>query len=240
MIFYYVRHGDPIYDPDSLTQLGHTQAKALAPRFAVYGLDEIYASTSTRARQTAEPTCKLLRKEAELCDFANEAYAWTEITAQNENGRPSWLFQNKLYIQKLRDPSVIAMGKEWYKHPHFNTLPKLEYGVKRIEDATDAFFEKLGFKHLREENGYVLAGRTPPKRVALFAHQGFGLSFLSSLTDIPYPLFASSFDISHSSVTAIYFNENQEIIYPKILQLSNDSHLYKEGVNCKYNNTLEI
>ena len=30
MLFYYVRHGDPIYTPDSLTELGHRQAEAVA------------------------------------------------------------------------------------------------------------------------------------------------------------------------------------------------------------------
>jgi len=29
MILFYVRHGDPIYDPDSLTPLGKRQAEAL-------------------------------------------------------------------------------------------------------------------------------------------------------------------------------------------------------------------
>ena len=63
MILYLVRHGDPIYDPDSLTPLGHEQAKAVAKRFALYGLDEVYASTSNRAIQTAKPTSELLKKE---------------------------------------------------------------------------------------------------------------------------------------------------------------------------------
>ena len=30
MLLYIVRHGDPIYNPDSLTPKGHLQAKALA------------------------------------------------------------------------------------------------------------------------------------------------------------------------------------------------------------------
>ena len=29
MIFFLIRHGDPIYRPDSLTELGHKQAAAL-------------------------------------------------------------------------------------------------------------------------------------------------------------------------------------------------------------------
>ena len=56
MLFYYVRHGDPIYNPDSLTEFGHAQAEALAKRLSILGFDKIYASSSNRARQTAEPT----------------------------------------------------------------------------------------------------------------------------------------------------------------------------------------
>ena len=75
MILYLIRHGDPIYEPDSLTPLGHEQAKALAKRFTVYGLDEIYCSTSNRAKLTAQPTCELLGKEMTLVDWANVGHA---------------------------------------------------------------------------------------------------------------------------------------------------------------------
>ena len=53
MLFYFIRHGDPIYDPDSLTPLGHEQAEALSKRLQIYGLDEIYSSTANRAILTA-------------------------------------------------------------------------------------------------------------------------------------------------------------------------------------------
>ena len=64
MLFFLIRHGDPIYNPDSLTPLGHRQAEAIAKRLAVYGVDRVYASTSERARLTSVPTCELLKKEA--------------------------------------------------------------------------------------------------------------------------------------------------------------------------------
>ena len=75
MIFYYVRHGDPIYDPDSLTEYGQKQAAALAKRFALYGLDEIYASASNRAMMTAQPTCDALGKQMTLLPWMNEGLA---------------------------------------------------------------------------------------------------------------------------------------------------------------------
>ena len=87
MVFYYIRHGEPIYNPDSLTELGRKQAKALSKYFLSVGLDEIYSSTSNRAIQTAEPTCEALGLKAELLDFANECYAWRDFTIANEKGK---------------------------------------------------------------------------------------------------------------------------------------------------------
>ena len=34
MLLFFIRHGDPIYNPDSLTDLGKKQAEALVKRMA--------------------------------------------------------------------------------------------------------------------------------------------------------------------------------------------------------------
>ena len=94
VIFYYVRHGDPIYDPDSLTPLGLRQAEAAAKRLALYGVDKIFSSTSNRAVLTAKPTCEMLKKEPVLLDFANEAYAkniGTYGRFKAEDGAVAWI-----------------------------------------------------------------------------------------------------------------------------------------------------
>lgn len=241
MIFYYVRHGNPTYNPDSLTELGHEQAKALAPRFLKYGLDEIYSSTSNRAMLTAKPTCDILRKEPKPCEWAKEDHAWNELAMPLEENRFLWIFLHPDYMHRLREPSLEALGYEWYNHPMFEKRRNiLKAGMERIRNAADDFFLSLGFRHKRELNGYVRDGRTPPNRVALFAHQGFGLAFLSTVLDIPYPKFCANFDISHSAVTAIHFDESSEIIYPKILQFASVAHLYKEGIRSEYDGNLNI
>ena len=87
MLLYYIRHGDPIYDPDSLTPLGHRQAEALAKRLAVHGIDRIYASSSNRAIQTAQPTCEMVKKEMTVLDWCSEVHAWRELTTVTEDGK---------------------------------------------------------------------------------------------------------------------------------------------------------
>ena len=91
MLFFYVRHGDPIYAPDSLTELGQRQADSVAKRLSQYGIDRVYSSTSNRAILTAKPSCELNKLEMELVDFANEAHAWKDFTIER-NGNRNWIF----------------------------------------------------------------------------------------------------------------------------------------------------
>ena len=54
-----VRHGDPNYELDCLTELGHRQAKVVAERLMEEGIEEIYCSPQGRAQQTAKPFAEL-------------------------------------------------------------------------------------------------------------------------------------------------------------------------------------
>ena len=46
--------------------------------------------------------------------------------------------------------------------------------------------------------------------------------------------------MGHSGVTVIYFDESKDFAYPKILQLSNDSHLFKEEILKGYQSWIDI
>jgi len=237
MLFYYIRHGDPIYDPDCLTPLGQRQAEALGKRLAMHGLDAIYVSSSTRAKQTAQPTCEMLHITPTELDWCNESYAWRDMTVIDENGRRRWLFHDEKTVLRMAAEDVRALGKEWYRHPMF----KRDYkeGIERIQRESDAFFLSLGYRHDAKKNAYYCE-EINTKRIALFAHQGFGLAFLSCVTDIPYPEFAARFDIQHSGMTVIHFPEKTGWVVPKIIQLSNDSHIYREDLPTKYINSFYI
>ena len=233
MLFFYVRHGNPIYNPDQLTPLGRRQAEALAKRLAVYGLDRIYASTSTRAIQTAEPTCELLQKEMTLLDFAHERYAGRDLDITHPDGRRGWVFDFPDIMRKIRERKITEPDEPW------DTLPEikeyhLQKGVDRIAHDADEFLLSLGYKHIKG-TGFYKVIKPNNERVALFAHAGFGLAFLSSILDIPYPDFTTHFDLSHSSLTVIEFREENGYTAPKICTFSSDSHIYREGLPTEYN-----
>ena len=237
MLFFYIRHGDPIYNPDMLTPLGHEQAKAVAKRLCLFGIDRVFASSSNRARQTAEPTCALLKKEMTVCEWANEGLAWQEFTVVNENGARLWGFHHNETMELFNSKEMRDMGENWYNHPALHEGYKA--GVERINREVDAFMLSLGFRHDREKGSYEIVSPNN-ERVALFAHQGFGMSFLSSLLDIPYPMFSTHFDTGHTGMTVIDFEERDGYAYPRMLQLANDSHLYREGILTGYHNQIKF
>ena len=230
MLFFYIRHGDPIYDPDQLTPRGKRQAEAVAKRLCLHGIDKIYASTSTRAIETATPTSEIMKKDIELVDFANEKHVWEGLTVER-NGKRDWVFQDKEIKNLFTEPEVVNLGFNWYDHPE---LKEYKDGYKKIYKNTAEFFKTLGYEKIENTGRYKVI-KENNERVALFAHQGFGLAFLSSVLDIPYPSFSRHFDMWHTGVTVIEFKNEDGFSVPRVLTLSNDSHLYREGLPTKYN-----
>lgn len=236
MLLFYVRHGHPTYDPDCLTEAGHAEAEALVCRMKRVNPDKIFASTSTRAIQTAEPTAKALGKEITTLDWCNEGHAWRDFSVFKEDGSGrTWAFHNKAVNKLLASKEVREMGENWHTHP--DLIAAGIGSAERVKAETYAFLESLGYRHT-EEGGYEAIAPTKEK-IALFAHQGFGLGFLSAVLDIPYPTFCTHFDMTYTGMTVIEF-AGDGFVVPRLLQLSNDSHLFASDMETVYNNTYEF
>ncbi len=239
MLFFLIRHGDPDYEHDSLTPAGVKQAEAIAERLAVYGIDEIYTSSLGRAVATAEPACRKMGLTPRLCDWAKEDDVWRTMTVPDGRGGRTWPFYSAEYNRLFNRPDVLALGRRWAESPLFSEMP-FRRGAEEMQKEADAFFLSLGYRH-DAENGLYVPEDHNGRRIALFAHQGFGLLFLSCVLDVPYPLFCTHFDIGHSGMTVVDFTPNGEgFVIPKVLQLSNDGHLYKEGLPTLYQNVIPI
>ena len=228
MLLFFVRHGDPCYDPDSLTPLGLRQAEAIGRRLAQYGLDRIYASPMKRAMQTAQPAAELTGREIVPVDFASEQHAWDELTLRHEDGSRTWASLHPPTQRLFASPEVRALGMRWYTHPAFAGTA-YQAGMERIARESRAFLASLGYEQSGTE-GVYRAVRENGERVALFAHAGFGNAFLSHVLGIPYPQYGQMFELSHSCMTVIEFREKNGLCIPRVLTMSNDAHLYHENL----------
>ena len=69
MRIYFVRHGEPNYEKDCLTETGKKQAMAVANCLKDLGIEKVFSSTNDRALETASYTAKLLGLDVVPCDF---------------------------------------------------------------------------------------------------------------------------------------------------------------------------
>lgn len=237
MLLYIIRHGDPIYKPDSLTEKGIRQAEALSRRMKNSGINVVYSSSNNRARMTAEPTCKLLGLKCHIEDWMSEDHAWREFSTEIAGNRRNWAFHVQNTVIKT-DAVYTASSGEWHEAPYLQDT-RAQEGYARITGCSNDFLARLGYE--REGGIIYRVARPSDNRVAAFCHQGFGTIWLAQLLAMPPHFFWANFDLSHSSVTILEFaNHDNGYTAPKCLCLSDLSHIYQAGMEMTYNNTIHI
>ena len=67
-----IRHGEPDYEIDSLTEKGKREAELLSRRMERYDIRDFYVSPLGRARDTAAYTLERMHREAEVLPWLKE------------------------------------------------------------------------------------------------------------------------------------------------------------------------
>ncbi|MBR6918177.1 MAG: histidine phosphatase family protein [Clostridia bacterium] len=235
MLLYIVRHGDPDYENDSLTELGALQAKALAKRLALYGLDKVFTSPLGRAKMTAAPVCEALGITPEVLDWASEDEAFKYLSVPREGGGRTWSF-GSCRNTDYKIPKAWRYDGKWYEVAPFSDCRAKE-GYERIARGSDELLRRLGYE--RDGDIYRVI-RPNDERVAVFCHYGVGTTWIAHLLSMSPAMFWGTFLINHSSFTVIRFpNDKEGYISPMCITLSDSSHLYEAGLPVKFENWLE-
>ena len=85
-----VRHGDPDYSIDSLTEKGWKEVEYLAERLAAVDTAAYYVSPLGRARDTAAATLQKVGREAEECPWLREFHAPIHRPDRPERESVTW------------------------------------------------------------------------------------------------------------------------------------------------------
>ena len=234
MLLYIVRHGDPDYTTDTLTDRGWLQAEAVGKRMQAAGIQRIFSSPMGRARQTAEPACRLLQLPCEIEEWAHEIE--DELYTNFPDGkRKSVTFVQNTYYRE--NGNLYLPYDRAYEAPGFNTSG-MQSAVSRIERGGRDFLERLGY---REENGIYRILRPNEDKVALFCHAAMGRAWLSTLLHIPIHLMWAGFKYTHTGVTILEFKNNPNGVTAPVCRCYSDmSHLYAHGPDMIHDNSLEV
>ncbi len=234
MLLYIVRHGDPDYEIDSLTERGKLQAEAVGKRMYDAGIDRIFSSPMGRAKETAEPACRLLNLEKNIEPWAHE------VEDERMTPFPDGKLKSVTFVQNTyyRENGNIDLPYERSFECQGINQSRMDVAVKYIEEHGKEFLERLGYK---EENGIYRILKPNEEKVALFCHSVFARAWLSVLLHIPFHIMWASFNYTHTGVTVVEFENNENgVTAPRCLCYSDVSHLYANGLDLLHDNRVEI
>lgn len=234
MLLYIVRHGDPVYVTDSLTERGKRQAEAVGKRIYDSQIDRIFSSPMGRALETAGPACRLLGLECNIEEWTHEI--GDERLTPFPDGKLKSItnVQNTYYLE---NGNIDLNYNEAFTCTGINES-NIKSAVDFIEKHGNEFLERLGYK---KENGVYKILRNNEEKVALFCHSAFARAWLSVLLHIPFHIMWSSFSYTHTGVTVLEFKNNpNSITAPRCLCFSDMSHLYAQNEDMIYDNKTEL
>ncbi len=215
----FVRHGEPNYELDCLTETGHAQAAACAERLAGEGICEIYASPCGRAAETAAHTARKLNLPVTTLDYMHEI-GWGGEGIPCE-GHP-WTLGDAL----IEAEDFDFHAADWREHPFFKGNAATDYDAM-IAAKIDEFLAGYGYR--RVGTRYFCTGGSD-RTIALFSHGGSGACAIGHILSLPFPYVCSVLPYDFTSVIIVNLPVVEAgYIHPR-LELFNDcAHIHRDS-----------
>ncbi len=221
-----IRHGDPDYSIDSLTEKGWREAELLSHRLIAMKVKEFYVSPLGRAKDTASITLNKMNRKAEELPWLREFHA--PITDENTGEQRitwDWL------------PGDWTNVSEFYDKDLWHTVPVMSSGHV-IEEAGCVY---AGLDKILSDHGYQRDGqiyrvvRPNEDTIVLFCHFGVECVMLGHLLGISPMILWHSFFAAPASVTTLVTEERRKgIAYFRMSAFGDISHLNAAGEEASF------
>lgn len=217
-----IRHGDPDYTIDSLTEKGWREAELLAERIAKLEVKAFYVSPLGRAKDTASLTLKRMKHTATECEWLKEFCP--------EINRPDITDRRKCAWDWL--PQDWTAEEEFFRRDLWGTNPVMQEGKVREEyDRVISHFDALLKEYGYEREGeYYRVRQANRDTIVFFCHFGVECVLLSRLMNVSPMILWHHFCAAPTSVTTLYTEERREGVASfRAASFGDVSHLYAGG-----------
>ena len=217
-----IRHGDPNYEIDSLTEKGWKEAELLADKLVKEPIDAIYVSPMGRAKDTASFTLKRKNMVATECDWLREFGPAIKRTPDHKEWPVCWDWKPI----EWENQEIFFDRKNWKTQDAMR-----KYGVDKEYDRVIACFDQLLAKHGYVRDGeYYRAERPSHDTIALFCHFGLQCVLLSRLMNVSPMVLWHHYCAAPTSVTTVLTEERDEgTAVFRCASMGDVSHLYVVG-----------
>lgn len=203
----FIRHGDPDYVNDTLTEKGMREAKLLSDRVVGWHVDAFYCSPLGRAQKTASYTLERLGREAVTYDWMKEFSYRVEDPVTGRIGVP-WDFMPEYWteIPQMYDKEA------WKETDIYRSNPELLPAYQQTCDGLDRLIESYGYR--RHHNYYInmhtqesVAEHSSNDTIVIFCHLGITCVMMSHLLGISPALLFHSLYLAPTSITVLATEE---------------------------------
>lgn len=214
-----IRHGDPDYKIDSLTEKGWKEAEYLSQRLARLDITAFYVSPLGRAKDTASLTLNKMGRTAEECPWLREFSPLIDRPDVHDRKKIAW---DWLPQDWMTEPRFFLAG-QWFEHPIMQAgNVKEEYDW--IIEHFDALLERHGYKR---DGAYYRAVRPNNDTIVFFCHFGLECVLLSHLLNVSPMVLWHGTCAAPTSVTTVITEERRKGHASfRISAFGDVSHLY--------------
>ena len=213
-----IRHAEPDYENNTITEKGWREAHMLAERLAKLPISEVFVSPMGRAQHTAQPYLELTGKSAQTLDWLHEfrGRVWDE---EKQKNRCAWNMKPRFWNAH---PEMFDKDK-WLENELMSSGNVEEVWNETIKEF-DAILEGYGYK---KDGFFYRTEQSPDTTIAFFCHFGLGMALVSHLSGVALPMLWQSFFMPASSVTTMVTEERVKgEVFFKCMQMGDTSHLY--------------
>ena len=221
-----VRHAEPDYVHDSITEKGWREAECLADMLvrqlnerSQAGQTYFYMSPYGRAQDTASLTLQKLGRTAEVLPWLKEFDILIDRPDDTSRKRVPWDWPPEDW---MKDPRLY-LADRWSENERM-AAGNVGAEYRRVTEEFDALMARHGY---RREGGFYRAERSNHDTVVLFCHFGLEGVLLSHIWGVsPMPVW-QGFCAQPSSVTTLVTEERREGIASfRMLAFGETTHLY--------------
>ena len=233
-----IRHGDPDYQNDTLTERGIKEAKALAALAPSMNLGDCYQSPLGRAQKTASYVLEAVGKTAETCDWLREFPAVIDVKGDEELERvfPDYMMPDGTYRKH-----IVWDMMPWYYTKHPEILDPGHWRECRVAQESDMLpiYDHViaSFDALLAKYGYVREGgiyrveRETKETVTFFCHFGITAVLLSHLWNVSPFAPLHNMVSAPTGVTELFTEERaQGVAHFRAARVGDISHLVMAGL----------
>ncbi len=220
----FIRHGDPDYSIDSLTEKGKVEAELVGERLKNLPCDAVFCSPLGRAKDTMKPYLEKTGKGFKIYDWLQE-FAYDEVkfvSPETNNKKFIWDFKPE-FLDRYPD----FFDKDKWKELEFIKNSNVPKATKAVFDGFDNLLKEFGYER---QGTYYKVTKENHKTLMFFCHFGVEALILSHLFNCSPSVVSHNFIALPTSVTTLITEErNKGEAYFRCQQFGDISHLYKAG-----------